>query len=509
MASHIEDTKRIAKNTFFLYLRSLLTMAISIYTSRIILNTLGVSDFGIYNAVGGMVGMFQMMSATFTSSTQRFISFELGKKKKARTGDVFAVALNIHFLLAFIIFIIMEVIGSWFLNCKMNIPVDRMVAANWVFQCSVATFIINLISIPYNASIIAHEKMGVFALIGVYEVVMKLLLVYLLQIILYDKLIIFALFILAIGLSVRLIYGFYCNKYFEECRAKWIMDKELYKEMLSFSGWNFFGSCSAILTLQGITLLLNLFWGVIANAAKGISMQIETAITQLVNNFMTSLNPQITKSYAAGDYEYMKSLMEKGARFSFYLMFVISLPILLETDIILQVWLGQVPLYAVVFVRLSLIFSIMQTFSNTLIVVMMATGKIKTYQITIGLIQFLNFPIAYFFLYLGFAPQVVYYVMIINSVVCIMFRIYFIKRTIKISMNGYVLNVILKSLVIVLLSLLIPLCIHNYLSSGWIQLFIVSLTCVVSTSISIFLIGLTRNEKEFVISKIKSINKFR
>lgn len=506
MHNHIQDTKRVAKNTLYLYGRSLLALIISLYTSRVILNILGISDYGIYNAVGGMVAMFQIMSATFTSSTQRFITFELGKKTNARSKEIFSSSLNIHILIAIIILIVMETAGVWFLNCKMNIPAGRMVAANWVFQCSVATFIVNLISIPYNASIIAHEKMGVFALISIYEVISKLILVLLLRYVASDRLILFAIFILAIAISVRIIYGVYCKKRFQECKWEKTNCKETYKEMLAFSGWSFFGSCSSVLSTQGLALLLNIFWGVIANAAKGISLQVERAVTQLVNNFMTSLNPLIIKSYSAGEYNYMMSLAERGGKFSFYLMALISLPIIFETETILQLWLGKnIPEYTTTFIRLSLIYAIMQPFSNTMIVVMQATGKIKTFQLVIGWLQLLNFPAVYVLYKLGFSPEWMYYVIIANSVVCIFLRIRFVGKTLRISMKNYINNVIIKSVAIVACASLPLILIRSMLLDSIGTLLLTSLLSSMLILSLIYLIGLRQTEKLFFIEQIKKI----
>lgn len=504
MHKHIQDTKRVAKNTLYLYGRSLLTLVISLYTSRVILNILGISDYGIYNAVGGMVAMFQIMSATFTSSTQRFITFELGKKENARHRDIFSTSLNIHILIAIIILVVMETAGLWFLNYKMNIPADRMTAANWVFQCSVATFIINIISIPYNASIIAHEKMGVFALISIYEVTAKLMLVLLLQYVIYDKLILFSLFILIIAISVRIIYGIYCKKHFPACKWGKTNCRDTYREMLAFSGWSFFGSCSSVLSTQGLALLLNIFWGVVANAAKGISLQIERAVTQLVNNFMTSLNPLIIKSYSSGEYSYMMSLAERGSKFSFYLMALISLPIILETKIILQIWLGNnIPAYTITFVRLSLIYAVMQPFSNTMIVVMQATGKIKKFQLVLGGIQLLNFPSVYLLYKFGFSPEWMYYVIIINSIICIFLRIRFVGKTLGISMKNYIYNVIIKSIVIIACALAPLLMLKILLQDSIGGLLLITLLSSLLTLTLIYVIGLSQTERLFFADQIK------
>jgi O-antigen/teichoic acid export membrane protein len=502
--SAVENTKLIAKNTFFLYGRSLFTLLISLYTSRIVLNTLGISDFGIYNVVGGVVSMFSIISATLTTSTQRFITFELGKKSERRVREIFSVALNLHFVLALFILILMELIGVWFINNKLSLPYDRIIAANYVFQFSIITFVIDLISVPYNACIIAYEKMKAFAYIGMFESIMKLLIVYLLLIINSDKLVFYSLSILLLSILIRIIYGLYCRKNFPECKYVKVKDKGDYEKLLSFSGWNLIGTSSAILTLQGLNILLNLFWGISVNAARGLAVQIESAVTQLVNNFMISLNPQIIKSYSFGDYSYMMMLVERGSRFSFYLMMILAMPILIEVDYVLIIWLKQAPEYTAIFVRLTLIFSLMQTFSNTLITQMMATGKIKKYQITIGSVQMLNFPISYIFLKLGFPPYVIYLVTISNSVLCIGLRIFFVEKTFGVSMKLYKINVIFKSIIIFIIAIIVPYSFSILFSSSFFRLIGTTILSLLSCVSTIYLIGLQSAERNLILNSIKN-----
>jgi O-antigen/teichoic acid export membrane protein len=301
-----ENNKRIAKNTLLLYARTLVIMFISLYTSRVILNVLGVGDFGIYNVVGGIVAMFSLINGSLTSATQRFLNFELGKKNTAKLKRIFSVSISIHAILALIVLIFGESIGLWFLNTRMNIALERMTAANWVYQCSLITFCVNLISIPYNATIIAHEKMNVFAYISILDALLQLIIVFLLPWILFDKLIIYAILMLFISVIIRIIYGQYCNKQFQECKFVFCKDKSLYKEMTSFAGWTFIGSSSAVLMRQGVNILINIFHGVTVNAARGIATQVEQAVNSFISNFMMAMNPPITKSYASGEHNYMK-----------------------------------------------------------------------------------------------------------------------------------------------------------------------------------------------------------
>jgi O-antigen/teichoic acid export membrane protein len=504
--AHSSDNKRIAKNTLFLYGRSLLTMVISVYTSRVILSVLGVDNYGIYNVVGGVVAMFSMLSATFSSATQRFLSFELGRNNKKRVRDVFSTSLNIHFLLAFIIFILMETVGLWFLNYKLKIPPSRMYAANWVLQCSIITFVLDLISIPYNAAIIAYEKMNAFAYISIVEVTLKLAILYPLTLCLFDKLEFYAVLMMGIAITIRIIYGVYCGKHFEECKHEKVNDKSLYKEMLGISGWNFLGSGASILTVQGINILLNLFGGgVVVNAAKGVAGQIESAVTQLVNNFMTSLNPQITKSYAADDQNYMISLINRGSRFSFYLMCVFSLPIILEADTILKLWLKTVPDYAVAFVRMTLIYIMIRPFSTLLDQTLIASGRIRNSQTTLCFLQLLNLPLAYFVLKMGYPPYSIYAVYIFLSWCSLSARLYFVHNRTTLSYHYYLVFVLLRSWIIIPIAIAIPIIIITYMHPDFLRLIIVVMTTVASTILTIFLIGLDKNEKDFFAGKIKQV----
>ncbi|GAE86261.1 hypothetical protein JCM10512_4758 [Bacteroides reticulotermitis JCM 10512] len=377
----------------YLYFRTFFTMTVSVFTSRVILDVLGVEDFGIYNIVGGFVAMFSLLSGTLTAASQRFMSYELGRAK-SDISKVFSTSLSIHLMLAALIFILLESAGVWFLNYKMNIAPDRLVAANWVFQCSILTFCVNLISIPYNASIIAYEKMTIFAYISVFEAVAKLGIVYLLLLFNFDKLILYAFLTLLVAIVLRCVYGFYCKYKFRECRFYFIKDKELYREMLGFSGWNFIGSSANVLNSHGINILINIFFGVALNAARGIAEQINTTLNSFVLNFMMALNPQITKNFASGDYDNMNVLIIKGAKYSFFLFWLLSLPILLETDIVLKIWLVQVPEYTSILVRYALIYTMCQILSQTLYAAMLATGKIKEYQIIVGTLSLMAFPTA-------------------------------------------------------------------------------------------------------------------
>jgi O-antigen/teichoic acid export membrane protein len=355
LLSYKQDNGRIAKNTLLLYMRTILVMLVSLFTSRVVLSALGGDDYGIYNVVGGVVAMFTVVSGALSASISRFITFELGRNDIEKLKRIFSTSINIQIGISLLILLLGETIGVWFLNYKMNIPVERLDAANWVLQCSLITFIINLISVPYNAAIIAHEKMSAFAYISILEVILKLLIVYLLYISMWDKLIVYSSLLVLVAIIIRMVYGVYCNRCFVETRYLLVYDRALIKNMTSFAGWGFFTNTAYMFNTQGINILINMFFGVGVNAACGITMQVEAAIMKFVNDFTTALNPQITKSYAMNDFDTMNKLVIRGAKFSYFLLFILSLPILIETDYILGLWLEEVPEHTVAFVRLAII----------------------------------------------------------------------------------------------------------------------------------------------------------
>ena len=387
--------KRIAKNALLLYFRMLFMMLVSLYTSRVVLATLGVEDFGIYNVVGGVITMFSFFNGAMSSSTQRYITFELGRGDFDQLQKVFQTSVNIHLLVALLILFLGETIGLWFFYEKMVIPASRMTAAFWVYQFSIITMMVMIVSVPYNAAIIAHEKMSIFAYISILEVLLKLGIVYLLYLTRSDKLIMYAALLCATQLLIRIVYGHYCSCHFKEVRYYWGWDLKLFKEMLYFGGWNLWGGFATVLFSQGINILLNMFFGPFVNAARGIAVQVQGAVTQFSTNFQTALNPQITKSYALGDFTYMHSLIFRSSKFTFLLLAVISFPILLETEMILQLWLNMVPAYTVVFVRLMLCITIIDAMGGAFMVAAQSTGRVRFYQSVVGGILLAIVPVSY------------------------------------------------------------------------------------------------------------------
>ena len=404
-----QNNKRIAKNTLLLYFCMLFSMGIGLFTSRIVLESLGIEDYGIYNLVGGIVTIFAFLNSAMIATSQRFISYELGKGNLHKLKDVFCTTLTIHIAIAFIIVVLSEVIGVWFLNTKLNIPSDRMMAANWTLQLSIFVFAVNVISVPYNASIVAHEKMSAFAYISIFEVSLKLAIAYLLLFISYDKLIVYSILVFCVALLLRSLYCFYCKRHFEECHYTFSFNIEQFREMFAFAGWSLVGNLGFSFKDQLSNILLNLFFGTVVNAARGISVQVGSLINSFSANFMMAMNPQITKSYAVGDLYRSKELVYAGCRFSFYLLAVISLPIMINITYILNLWLVEVPQYTDIFLILTIVCNLLYAISSPLTTAMQATGRIKWFQVIICIVMLTELPIAYLLLSIGYPPYSVLY----------------------------------------------------------------------------------------------------
>lgn len=505
MSDTSSNNKRIAKNTLLLYFRMLLIMAVTLYTSRVVLKTLGVEDYGIYNAVGTFVGMFTVLSGSLSSAISRFITFELGRKETERLKRIFSSAVTIQIILVLIIVLLAETVGLWFLNHKMVIPIERITAANWVYQFSILTFGINLISVPYNAAIIAHERMSTFAYISILEVVGKLVVAFSISVSLMDKLILYGLLLMLIALTIRIIYSVYCKKHFEECTYRFIFDKSLLKEMFGFAGWNFIGTSSAVLRDQGGNVVINMFCGPAVNAARGIAIQVSLAIQGFVSNFMTALNPQITKSYALGNHDYMMTLIFQGARLSFYILLLLSLPVILNTHYILSIWLDIVPEHTVAFVQLTLVFAMSESLANPLVTAMLATGKIRNYQLVVGGLQILNLPIAYLFLRMGYTPECVFIIAIIISVCCEMARLYMLHGMINLPVRRFLQKVYFNVIIVSVAASILPYLAIRETEESFINLIWTSVLCVICTIVSILYIGCNKSERAFVVCKLQGI----
>ena len=504
MNNTTENSKRIAKNAFFLYMRMFLTMAVTFYTSRVILEALGVEDFGLYNVIGGIIAMFGLVNSSMATATQRFLTFETGRNDKLQMRKIFSVSLIIHILIAIIIILLGETIGLWFFWNKMNIPIERLDAALWVYQMSILSAVVMIISVPYNAAIIAHEKMNAFAYISILDVTLKLLSVYILFLYKLDRLKLYAILMLATQLILRLIYGLYCKKHFKETHGRFFWDTALFKKMIAFAGWSIWGNCAFLFCTQGLNILLNIFFSPVINAARAISVQVQNGIEQFSNSLQSAVNPQIIKSYATKEYTYMNNLIFYSSKFSFFLLWIIILPIYLNTNTILRIWLKEVPQYSVIFIHIMLIISLVEVLSKPLSTAISATGKIKIYQITIGCIMMLTLPISYIILRLGNPPESVFIVSLFFSFIAYISRFYLTQKAIKISILNYIKEVIYRICIVILTSYAICYLISTFFITTTITTLISCfLYAIITTSITYY-IGLNNQEKQFVKNKIST-----
>lgn len=498
------DNKRIAKNTVFLYLRTFVSMGIALFTSRKILEVLGVDDYGILNVVGGIIAMLSFLSGSMSVATQRFLTFEIGRKNQTGFQRVFSMTVLIHLLLGAVVLILGETVGLWFVNTYLNIPAARMAAANVVYQVTVFSCILSVLQTPYNASIVSYERMHVYAYVGLGESFAKLLIVYMLVISPIDKLIAYSLLFLGVNVISCMIYRIYCIKNFDGCRVNRIWDGKLFREMAGFTGWNMFGTVAWSLKYNGASILLNIFGGPAVNAAQGVASQVSGASSTLVNGFQSAVNPQITKNYAANDSVQTCRLMCRSSKFSYYLMFIIVLPVMLECEFLLNIWLVDVPDYAVLFTRIVLAESLINTLGGPMITSLMATGDIKWYQIIVGTVLMLNIPIAWVLLNSGFhivTPLVVsLVVMVIGNAV----RLLFCRRQIGLSLRLYLRTVVLPIFMVTFFSCAITCGCYSVLNYGWTSLVVTVIVSTLSIALAVYWFGLDRHERSFLVDLIKT-----
>lgn len=497
--------KKVAKNTLVLYARMILLMLVSLYTSRVVLNALGVVDYGIYSAVGGFVATLGIITNSLTSAISRFITYELGRGKQGQCHDIFVSSMHIEIFLAIIVIVVMESGGVWFMNNYMNIPPDRLTAANYVLQFSIATFALSLLNVPYNALIVAHERMTAFAYIGIFQAVGSLTVALLINYSPITKLIFYSFLVLIVNVIVFIVYRLYCKRVFPYCNMNRKANKSIIKKIFSFAGWNFIGASAGVLRDQGVNILINIFCGPVVNAARGVAMQVSSAVSQFSTNFITAINPQITKSYASGEREYMMSLIFQGARFTVYLLALISIPIMFEAKTILTIWLKVVPDYTVAFVRLVLIYQIIEAMSYTMVTLMLANGNIKKYQLVVGGCQLLNFPLAYIALKLGMSPEYTLVISICIAVLCLFTRLHMLSLMEGLVIKEFLRKVVFNVLLVYVISSFLPLCIIEIIPESISRLFLVGITSVIGSIITILYIGCTRSERQLVIAKIKSV----
>lgn len=486
-----------------MYIRMFVMMLVSLYTSRVILNVLGVEDYGTYNVVGGVVSMFTLLTASMSASISRYLTFSLGKGDYETLRRVFSVSVEVQIAMAVVIVLAVEAVGVWFLNTQMKIPPERMVAANWVMQCSLISFVVGLLMVPYNASIISHERMNIYAYISIWDAVMKLVIVYALYVSPFDKLKSYAVLLLIVSTLTTVIYWVYCLRNFEECRFQIVKDKRLVKEMASFAGWGMLGDGAWMLNTQGVNILMNLFFGVVLNAARGVATTVDNVVQSFVRNFMVALNPQITKSYASGDYEYMHRLIFMGSKYSYFLMLFFFVPISLETRTILTLWLKIVPDYAVVFTQLTLMSTMCFMLGNTLITAIQATGQIRMYSIVMGLMALSNFPLTWIAFALKASPVWAYIIYLAIFFCMIFVRLYMTKDKIHLSAWDFVNKVLLRSACTTVFAFLLPGLLCVFQADSILRMLEVCFVSVLGSLLAIYFVGLDKLEREFANNMIR------
>lgn len=498
--------KTIAKNALMLYIRMFFTIIIGLYTSRVILNSLGVSDYGIYNLVGGIVSMLAFLNVGMSGATQRFMTYELGKGNLSSLRNVFSNAVITHFVLATLIAIIMETIGIWLVNYQLNIPENRLFAANWVFQCSIITFIVSVISVPFNACVIAHERMGLFAYISILETVLKLFVAIAIVYSPFDNLVFYATLILCIQVLIRFIYSIYCKKHFEECSFKYTFDKILFKKMFSFAGWGCVGNMGFSLKDQISNIILNIFFGTTVNAARGIATQVNGIINSFAGNFTIALNPQITKEYASGNKSRSYDLTMTGAKYSFFLLSFITIPFIINVNYLLHLWLGVVPEYTNQFVSIILLASCMYSMSHTMSTAILATGHVKRFQSLLAVTLLIEAPIAYVILYFGGSPYMAVLPCIFTNVLSLFLRIYILNHYDSIySVKHFVFNIFLKNIILFSIVFIPSYILSKQFEEEFIKFLVSSAFAILFYVLIIYVFGLNKDEKLFVSSRIRKI----
>ncbi len=479
-------------------------MAISLYTSRVVLNILGIEDYGIYNIVGGVVVLFSFIQNALASATQRFLNFELGKKNISYAKEVFSVSITVHILIIFVIVILSETIGLWFLNSHLSIPPDRMTVAKIVYQFSIVTCCINIIKTPYNASIIAYEKMSVYAYISMLESILRLLIVYILTWFRADKLTLYAILTCLVSFIVLKIYTIYCNKKLDICTYAFSFNKGLIKQVMSFSSWSLLVGVSNVGSTQGINVVLNIFKGVTLNAAMGIASQVSNAIYSFVSNFQVAYSPQIIKLYATGNMECLHRLVFRTSKFSFYLLMIISLPFIICCKDIMNLWLAHVPDYAVIFTQIIIANHLFDAISAPLWLAIQATGKIRNYQIICSVLLLLNIPLALLAMWAGYSPTSVLWIKLVISFILFVFRVPYVGRIIHMSANRFFRLIAMRCLLVTLVAFPLPFWMYHIMNDGW-RLPVVIIISIITSAITIFSIGLDMDERRVFLFKIQKI----
>lgn len=498
------SNKRILKNTLFLYCRMIIVLLVSLYATRVILNVLGVTDYGIYNVVAGFVSMFSFLNSAMNNTTQRYLNYERGRGDLNSLSNVFNTACQIQAIIAVVTLLLLEVFGVWYINNIMIIPQERIIAANWVFQFSSLSLVLLILQIPYSADIISHERMDYYALVSIIDVAVKLLIVIVLPCLSYDKLFVYGLLSFLLSLINFLLFYIYSNRNFVEVKLRFEFDRELFKTMLSFSGWNMLGAIAYTIQGQGLNVLVNSFFGPVVNAARAIAFQIHAAISGFSENIATAFKPQLIESYAIQDLRRTKELMFSMSKYCYLMIFIFSLPVIVEIDSILSIWLGgTVPDYTAIFAILVLVNLLVSSLNLPISQTVQATGKVKYYQIIRSLLVALTLPISWLFLKEGYNPTVVFWitimVSIINQPVCMII----LHSNFDYSYLDYIQNVILPCMLLTVVAPLAPVVIHNFIQDSIIRILVVSGVSLIWSICIAFILVLNSNERNAIIQWVR------
>lgn len=501
--SQVTDNNRVAKNTALLYVRMAFSMIVSLYTSRVVLSTLGVEDFGIYGVVGGIVLMFSFINASMSGCTSRFLAFELGKGNASKLRDTFSTAMYVHLSIAFLVFIVVEPVGLWFMHYKMQIPESRMFAAQVVFQLSVLSMMVNVTQVPYNASLISHERMDVYAYAEMVNVLLKLAIVYVLQIVGSDKLITYAILILCVTSSVAMFYRVYCMKHFEECHIRRVWNPDIFKNMLKFSGWDLYGNLSVTMRTQGVNMLLNVFFGPLMNAAATIAAQVQGAVGSFGQNVITAVRPQIIKRYAAGERESMVSLVRNAVKLNFLVLLLISTPLISELPFLLKLWLVKVPDYAVSFCTFTLLFNFFASLSSILVIGIHATGKIFRPSFINGTLYLLVIPVSYVSFRFGGEAWTSYLFNVAAVILGMFSNAYTLRMYVKeFPLGKFIMKDLLPCIILMITVFSILYLVQSAIIEGWLRLIVASAISTATISLIGYKFILPLSIREKIAEKI-------
>ncbi len=483
-------------------------MGVSLYTVRVVLNTLGAVDYGIYNVVAGVVTMFSFLSGAMATASQRYFSFDLGKKDYEQLKKTFSVSFTIYVLIALVVVLLAETVGLWFVYNKLVIPPERVQAARWIYQASIVSFVFTILTTPYMASIIAHEDMAIYAYVSIVEVILKLGIVFLLPLFSLDKLMLYGLLMAVVVIINTTVYRTICRRKYEECRAKLQWDTVLFKELLSYTGWNMFGASVGVFKFQAVNIVLNQFFNPVVIAARGIASQVNGAVNSFAQNFSTAVRPQIIKNYAAGNKEEMYELVYRSCKGTFFLMYIFTLPLCLEMPFVLKLWLKNPPEYAILFTQLALIDVLIDSINYPLMTAAQATGKIKLYQSVVGGVLLLNFPLAFIFCSIGFPPVIVFYISIGITLTALFIRLFILKIIMKFEIFSFLQKVCIPILFAVITSVLIVFYLKKVMANSLLEVIVIVTCSIIAASISFFVFVLSKHEKLFLLKKItKSLSK--